>query len=111
MTKYARRSASKPGKAARQGAVAITVRLPHEDYEHLRGLADARGVSLNCLAAEALAQYRVAEQRQELLKEIDAFRAQLKPAAEGEEDSTTMLRRLRLERVNHLCGEDGPDES
>lgn len=99
----------RPG-AREKDLAALTVRLPREEYEELRGLAEARGVSLNCLAAEALERYTVGQKRLELLKEIDAFRAKLRPLAEGEEDSVTALRRLRLERVKHLCGEDDGNE-
>lgn len=108
---------TQPGQPAARGrrkgrreTAAITVRLPREEYEQLREQAETRGVSLNCLAAEALSQYRAATQRREVLKEIEAFRAKLKPLAEGEEDSTTALRRIRGERVTRLCGEDGPGE-
>ncbi|MDI6871100.1 MAG: hypothetical protein QME79_07045 [Bacillota bacterium] len=104
-----RKGANRGG--VRRGIAAITVRLPQEDYESLRKQAEARGVSLNCLAAEALAQYRVGQQRLQLLKEIDAFRKRLEERHGVGEDSVHALRAMRLARVKHLCGEEeGPEE-
>jgi hypothetical protein len=108
---HKRQKAAPVRRRGRADLVAITVRLPREEYEQLREQAELRGVSLNCLAAEALAEYNVGEKRRKLLKEISAFRATLKPFPEGTEDSAAMLRRIRLERAGYLPGEDGSDES
>ena len=94
---------------------AITVRLPQSDYDRLRDAARERGVSLNSLAAEALAQYGLVAQREQVLEQMKALRESLPPLGEEEPDSTELLRQLRRERSerggsgqNGRLGEGGP---
>ncbi|MGE5553801.1 MAG: ribbon-helix-helix protein, CopG family [Betaproteobacteria bacterium] len=105
-----KRSGPREAKPASREKAAITVRLPREDYEGLRELAEARGVSLSLLAAEALTQYQAGEERRQLLKEIDAFRKGLKERHGVGKDSVALIRRMRLERVAHLGGENEPED-
>lgn len=107
-TKRPKGSTAASGTQPKETA-AMTVRLPREDYEAFREAAEARGVSLNFLAAEALAQYRVLSQRREALAQMKARQSRAKPVAEGF-DSTAILREQRLERVRQLMGERGSDE-
>ncbi len=86
---------------------AITVRIPHAQYEGLKQYSAERGLSLNSVVAEAIAQYQTRIQREGTLKELEAFQQQLSSQSGnsgGPSDSVTLLRELRLARSQN------PDE-
>ncbi|MCL6613124.1 MAG: type II toxin-antitoxin system HicB family antitoxin [Firmicutes bacterium] len=88
----------------------LTVRIPEEDYEYLKAYAAAHHVSLNQLAAEAIAEYRSRVERTQAIEEIQAFQERLRELRKEGVDSVDLLHRLREARGGFgdgACGDPG----
>lgn len=78
----------------------LTVRIPEEEYRYLKEYADRHRVSLNCLAAEAIAEYRAKIERGQAVADIRAFQEKLRDGRREGGDSLELLRDLRAARGN-----------
>ena len=73
----------------------LTVRLPAGEYDYLKEYADKHRVSLNWLAAEAIAEYRSKIERGQAIADIQAFQERLKDGRREGGDSVDLLHQLR----------------
>lgn len=87
----------------------LTVRIPAEQYEYLKSYAEAHGVSLNLLAAEAISEYRAKIERDRTVAAIQAHQEELREHGEGI-DSVNVLREMREARASSNSGSTGKDE-
>lgn len=87
---------------------AITVRIREKEYERLCKYASGKGVSLNSVVAEAVAQYEARLERAEVIEAIQGFQTRLRNGVAKTSDSVEILRRLRSGRCVSLRS-DQPD--
>lgn len=81
---------------------AITVRVPEVVYDSLKESADKRGVSLNTVVSEAIAQYNVRVQRSQAISSIE------KRLAAQEQTETARAARDSMEDLRNLRNSSEP---
>jgi len=81
---------------------AITVRIPKDEYERLKGYSTAHRVSLNSVVSDAIAEHAMRIERQQLLDDIAEFHRRLQPSSG---DSVDYLRKLREGRALQLVSD------
>lgn len=90
-------------KASKQlGARALTVRMEQQGYLFLKELADSRGVSVNALAAEAVAEFARRLQREQVIREIKSLHEEMRKTGRDSIDSVELIRQAREERAEHI---------